>query len=64
MQCPISLAKQNNKGKSYSVVVEIYLAVLSTGTWCVDTGAINHIFNSLQGFYQTRQLSDGEIYIF
>ena len=38
--------------------------MLSTSTWCVDTGASNHICNSLQEFHQTRQLSDGEIYIF
>ena len=61
--CPVYLAKQNNKGKSYSLVVETCLAVLSTGTWCVDTGAANHICNSLQEFHQTRQFSDREIYI-
>ena len=38
--------------------------MLSIGTWCIDTGVTNHICNSLQGFHQTRQLSDGEIYIF
>ncbi|MBE2321140.1 DDE-type integrase/transposase/recombinase, partial [Solirubrobacter sp. CPCC 204708] len=53
----------NNQGKSYSLVVETCLAVLSTGTWCVDTGATNHVCNSLQGFQETRQLSDGEIYL-
>ena len=33
----------------------------TTGTWCVDTGATNHVCNSLQGFQETRQLVDGEI---
>ena len=32
MQCPVYLARQNNKGKSYSLVVETCLAVLSTDT--------------------------------
>ena len=62
-QCPIFLSKVNKQGKSYSLVVETCLAVLSTGTWCVDTGATNHVCNSLQGFQETRQLSDGEIYL-
>ena len=37
--------------------------VRSTGTWCVDTGATDHVCNSLQGFQKTRQLSDGKIYL-
>ena len=62
-QCPVYLSKVNKQGKSYSLVVETCLAVLYTGTWCVDTGATNHVFNSLQGFQETMQLSDGEIYL-
>ena len=38
--------------------------VLSTGTWCVDTEATNHICNFLHGFHQICQLSNGEIYVF
>ena len=53
----------NKQGKPYSLVIETCLAVLSTSTWCVDTGATNHVWNSLQGFQETRQLSDGEIYL-
>ena len=53
----------NNQCKSHLQVVESCLAVRSTGTWCVDTGATNHVCNSLQGFQETRQLSDGEIYL-
>ena len=33
----------------------------TTGTWCVNTGATNHVCNSLQGFQKTRRL--GEIYL-
>ena len=44
-------------------MVETCLAVLSTGTCCVEMGATNHVCNSLQGFRETRQLSDGEIYL-
>ena len=62
-QCPVYLSKVNKQGKSYSLVVETFLAVLSTSTWCVDTEATNHVCNSLQGFQETRQLSDGEIYL-
>ena len=61
--CP--LLKQGNKeGISHLLVVETCLAVLSTGTWCVDTGATNHVYNTLQGFQETRRLSDGEICLF
>ena len=49
---------------SLVVEVETCLVVLSTNTWCVDTGVTNHICSSLLEFYQTRQLSDREIYIF
>ena len=45
--------QENNKGVSYSLVVETCLAVLSTGTWGVDTGATDHVYNSLQGFQET-----------
>ena len=43
------------------VVVESYLLACTTGTWCVDTGATNHVCNSLQGFQKTRRLAKGEI---
>ena len=33
----------------------------TTDTWCVDTGATNHIYNSLQGFQETRGLAKGKI---
>ena len=62
-QCPVYLSNVNKQGKSYSLVVKTCLAVLSTGTWYVDTGATNHVCNSLQGFQETRQLSDGEVYL-
>ena len=29
----------------------------------MDTGATNHVFNSLQEFQETRRLADGEIYL-
>ena len=58
-KCPVFLNKVK-QGNFYSLIVEC-LAVRSTGTWCVDSGATNHICNSLQGFQETRKLSDGEI---
>ena len=38
--------------------------VLSTGTWWVDTGATDHVCNSLQGFQETRRLAEGEITVY
>ena len=35
--------------------------MLFRSTWCVDTGATNHVCNSLQGFQETRRLAKGEI---
>ena len=29
----------------------------------MDTGATNHVCNSLQGFQETRRLAEGEIYL-
>ena len=40
----------NNSGMPQSYVVETYFMARTTGTWCVDTGATNHVCNSLQGF--------------
>ena len=37
------------------------LGVCTTRTWWVDTGATNHVCNSLQGFQEIRQLMDEEI---
>ena len=48
---------------SHALVVETCLAVLSTSIWCVDTGTTDHVCISLQGFQETRKLSDGEITI-
>ena len=60
--CPL-LKTENNGGMSHALVVETCLAVLSTSTWCVDTGTTDHVCISLQGFQETRKLSDGEITI-
>ncbi|CAA0830115.1 Unknown protein, partial [Striga hermonthica] len=46
--CP--LPRKSDKGTPFALVVETCLAVLSTNTWCVDTGATDHVCNSLQGF--------------
>jgi Zinc knuckle. len=61
--CPVFLNKQNNIGIFHSLVVESCFVVRSTSTWCVDTGATNHVCNSLQGFQETRRLSDGEMHL-
>ena len=50
--CPKKPQSQNNNnsGMPQSYVVETYFMARTTGTWCVDTGATNHVCNSLQGF--------------
>ena len=46
-----------------SLVSEVSFATGTSESWCVDSGATNHICNSLQGFRETRRLSDGEIIV-
>ena len=45
------------------LLVESCLLACTTGTWCVDIGATNHVCNSLQGFQKTKRLDKGEIYL-
>ena len=33
----------------------------ATNNWCIDSGATNHIYNSLRGFRSTRRCSDGKV---
>ena len=61
--CPLP-KKTNNTGMSLSLVTETFIAAISTSTWCVDTGATDHVCNSMQGFQLSRMLRDGEIYVF
>ena len=46
-----------------SLVSEVSFATGTLESWCVDSGATNHICNSLQQFRETRRLSDGEIIV-
>ncbi|KAH0632545.1 hypothetical protein KY284_035331 [Solanum tuberosum] len=63
--CPDFLAyKKNNQGNSLSLVVETFLADVSTTSWCVDSGATDHICSTLQGFQDTRKLIKGEVNVF
>src|SRR6185436_18332234 len=39
---------------------ELFLAYLSSNTWLVDSGAIVHIYNSLQVFSMIRTIRRGE----
>ena len=50
-----------SSGMPLCLVVESCLMACTTGTWCVDTGATNHVSNSLQGFQETKRLARGEI---
>ena len=42
---------------------EVSFAIGTSESWSVDSGATNHIYNSLQGFWETRRLSGGEIIV-
>ena len=44
-----------------SVVSEVSFVTSNSKSWCVDSGATNHICNSLQRFRETRRLSGGEV---
>ena len=64
--CPKAKARAQtgqSSGMPLALVVETCLLACTTGTWCVDTGATNHVCNSLQGFQETRRLAEGEIYL-
>ena len=52
-----------SSGMPLYLVTESCLLACTTGTWCVDTWATNHVYNSLQGFQETRRLAKGEIYL-
>ncbi|KAH0749067.1 hypothetical protein KY290_028299 [Solanum tuberosum] len=63
--CPVFLTKKkNNRSNSLSLVVETFLAVVSTTSWCVDSGATDHICTTLQGFQETRKMIRGEVSVF
>ena len=49
---------------SLFLVTETYISAISTSTWCVDTGATDHVCISMQGFQQSKMLREGEIYVF
>ena len=44
-----------------SQVVEVSFITDTLNNWCIDSGATNHICNTMQGFRSTRQCRDGEI---
>ncbi|KAL4596337.1 hypothetical protein ACB092_12G157500 [Castanea dentata] len=55
--CPKFKAAKN-KGMKTSFLIEICLVQNPTDSWCVDLGCTNHICNSLQGFQETKKLSE------
>ena len=38
--------------------------LVTSVSWCVDSGASTHACNSLQGFKVSRRLSEGEVTLF
>ena len=63
--CPNFITKKKNKpGNSFSLVIETFLMVVSTTSWCVDSGATDHICTTMQGFQETCKLTRGEVSAF
>ena len=60
--CP-KFRAANNKGMKSTFLLEICLVQNPTDSWCVDSSCTNHIYNSLQGFQETRKLSEGELFL-
>ena len=58
--CPEYLARRV-QGMIESHVIEVSFITDTSNNWCIDSGATNHIYNSLQGFRSTRKCSDGEV---
>ena len=52
--CPSFLDKQKNKLTSLSLVVETCLAVVSTSSWCVDSGVTDHICTGVSRSVQVK----------
>ena len=44
-----------------SYVIEVSFITDTSNNWCIDSGATNHICNSLQGLRSTRKCNDGEV---
>ena len=56
--CRDFLAKGGKEGMRDLLVVETCLVEESNDLWVIDSGATNHVCVSLQGFKETRSLSD------
>ena len=52
-----------NKGVMRSFLLEICLVHNPMDSWCMDSGCINHICNTLQGFQETRRLNEGDLFL-
>ena len=49
------------QGMIESHIIEVSFITDTLDNWCIDSGATNHICNSLQVFRSTRKCSDGEV---
>ena len=49
------------QGMIESHVIKVSFITDTSNNWCIDCGATNHIYNSLQRFRSTRKYSDGEV---
>ena len=46
-----------------SFLLEICLVHNPTDSWFLDSGCTNHIYNTLQGFQETKRLNEGELFL-
>ena len=60
--CPIFKATKN-KDMNNTFLLEICLVQNPMDSWCVDSGCTNHIYNSLQGFQETKKLKERELFL-
>ena len=64
MNCSNYLAHKKNSGITESLIIEINFIAGTSNSLCVEFGATNHIFNTLQEFQKIIKLSDCEVTLY
>ena len=59
-ECPQFLRRQSTM--HHSLIVELCLVLDSTNSWWINFGAIDYVYNSLQGFQLRERLNDRDMY--
>ena len=55
------LGSNKDSGITESLIIEVNFIVSTSNSWCVDSGATNHICNTLQRLQKTKKLGDSEV---